>query len=204
MRVDSGKGDIMIAEIEGLEEMDASELHARRLNAKEVLTPMKGDNLKIPVADGTVKTPGGNRCLKPSTSPNPLQDDSTRDDAEAENDFWSYSGDSIYRHHVEPTVNTFVIRMYCWKSILMITGTGMKKENYRMIFLLNERPLEGHTCSGERLVRKQTTSRHDNVWPDMWKDMSDAAKNKAKQKWAIEKPKFENAKQIRGIFFIEK
>ena len=31
------KGDIMVADIEELEEMDASELHARRLNAKEVL-----------------------------------------------------------------------------------------------------------------------------------------------------------------------
>ena len=33
----------MVADIEELEEMDASEIHARRLNAKEVLTPMKGD-----------------------------------------------------------------------------------------------------------------------------------------------------------------
>ena len=33
----------MIADIEELEEMDASELHARRLNAKEVLMPMKGE-----------------------------------------------------------------------------------------------------------------------------------------------------------------
>ena len=30
------KGDIMVADIEILEEMDASELHALRLNAKEV------------------------------------------------------------------------------------------------------------------------------------------------------------------------
>ena len=50
------KGDIMIADIEELEEMDASEIHARRLNAKKVLTPMKGDNFIFPVADGTVKT----------------------------------------------------------------------------------------------------------------------------------------------------
>ena len=49
------KGEIVIADIEELEEMDASELHARRLNAKEVLTPMKGDNFIFPVADGTVK-----------------------------------------------------------------------------------------------------------------------------------------------------
>ena len=32
-----------VADIEKLEEMDASELHATRLNAKEVLTPMKGE-----------------------------------------------------------------------------------------------------------------------------------------------------------------
>ena len=47
------------------------------------------------------------------------------------------------------------------------------------------------------------TSRLDDVWPDMWTFISDAAKKKAKQIWAIEKPKLENAKQLRGIFFIE-
>ena len=44
----------MITDIEELEEM---ELRARRLNAKEVLTPMKGDKLIFPVADGAVKNP---------------------------------------------------------------------------------------------------------------------------------------------------
>ena len=33
--------------------------------------------------------------------------------------------------------------------------------------------------------------------------MSDAAKKKAKQRWAIEKPKLDNARQVRGIHFIE-
>ena len=32
--------------------------------------------------------------------------------------------------------------------------------------------------------------------------MSDAAKNTAKQKWAIENPKLDNARQLRDIFFI--
>ena len=40
MRGESGKADI-----EELEEMDASELHARRLNAKEVLTPQRSGNV---------------------------------------------------------------------------------------------------------------------------------------------------------------
>ena len=56
----------MIADSEELEEMDASEFHARRLNATEVLTPTKGDSFISPVADGTVRIPGGQR-LKPPT-----------------------------------------------------------------------------------------------------------------------------------------
>ena len=35
--------DLMIADVAELEEMDASEIHARRLKAKLVLTPMRGD-----------------------------------------------------------------------------------------------------------------------------------------------------------------
>ena len=62
------KGDIMVADIEELEEMDASELHARRLNAKEVLTPQRSGNFISPVADGTVKIFGGEQLLRPPTS----------------------------------------------------------------------------------------------------------------------------------------
>ena len=69
--------------------------------------------------------------------------------------------------------------------------------------LLKERPPEGYTWSGRRLTRKQTTSRPDDVWPDMWKLMSYAAKKKAKQIWACEKPKVDNARRLRGIHFIE-
>ena len=57
----------MVADIEELEQMDASELHARRLNAKEVLTPMKGDKFIFPVADGTVKISGEDQDLRTST-----------------------------------------------------------------------------------------------------------------------------------------
>ena len=54
------------------------------------------------------------------------------------------------------------------------------------------------------LTRKQTTSRPDRCmarYVDAF--LSDAAKKKAKQRWAIENPKFDNAGQLRGIFFIE-
>ena len=52
------KGDILVADIEELEQMDASELHARRLNAKEVLTSQRSGQFMFPVADGTVKILG--------------------------------------------------------------------------------------------------------------------------------------------------
>ena len=69
---------------------------------------------------------------------------------------------------------------------------------FARFILLNERPPEGFSWSGVRLTRKQKTSRPDDVWPDMWDFMSDAAKKKAKQRWAIEKPKLDNARQLRG------
>ena len=84
----------------------------------------------FPVADRRVKVTGGHQRLRTSTlireapelgeekvlrgesdelsSPTPLQDDSTRDDAgEARNDFWSISGNFINRHHVEPRVKLY-------------------------------------------------------------------------------------------------
>ena len=73
----------------------------------------------------------------------------------------------------------------------------------QVLFYWMKRPPDGYTMSGVRRTRKQTTSRPCNAWPDMRKRMSDAAKRKAKQKWAIEKTKLDNARRLRGIFFIE-
>ena len=68
---------------------------------------------------------------------------------------------------------------------------------------MKERPPEGYTWSGRRLTRKQKTSRPDDVWPDMWKHMSDASKRKEKQKWTTEKPELDNARRLRAVFSIE-
>ena len=62
------KGDITVADLEELEKMDASEIHAKRLNAKEMLTPMNGGKFIFPIADGTVKLSGGDQVLRTSTS----------------------------------------------------------------------------------------------------------------------------------------
>ena len=94
---------------------DASELRARRLNAKEVLTPMSGEKF-FPVADETVKLSGGDQVVRTSTSirdrpdrgeeqenlrgesdgssPTPLPDSSWYD-GEAISGFWCISGEFI-------------------------------------------------------------------------------------------------------------
>ena len=61
------KGDIMVADIEELEILHASEIHVRRLNATEVLTPKRVKFLKFPIADGTAKLFGRDYGVREST-----------------------------------------------------------------------------------------------------------------------------------------
>ena len=98
--------------------------------------------------------------------------------------------------------------MFCWRKYWRLLERGWRK---RIVWCMDRihkiRSTNGKATRRIRLVRgetrKQRTSRPDVVWPDMWKLMSDAAKKKAKQRWDIEKPKLDNARQLRGIFFIE-
>ena len=55
-------GDVLIADLEELETMDASEIYSKRLNAKEVIFPKLGEFI-FPVADRRIKTPGGDQEL---------------------------------------------------------------------------------------------------------------------------------------------
>ena len=45
--------------------MDASEIYTKRLNAKEVTFPKQGEFI-FPIADGRIKTPGGDQELRTS------------------------------------------------------------------------------------------------------------------------------------------
>ena len=48
--------------------MDASEIHAKRLNAKEVIFPKEKGEFIFPIADGRIKPLGGDQDLRTSTS----------------------------------------------------------------------------------------------------------------------------------------
>ena len=49
--------------------------------------------------------------------------------------------------------------------------------------------------------KNHATSRPDHLWPEIWSGMSKTAQRKEKQEWAIEKPKLDNARKLRGIYF---
>ena len=115
----------MVADLEELETMDASEIYSKRLNAKEEVFHKENGKFIFPVADGRIKFVGGDQELRTSTlvrdhpirgeshidflgesegSPPPPPQDSLLDAGEAINDFWSMSGNFKYSHHVEPRV----------------------------------------------------------------------------------------------------
>ena len=60
------KGDVLIADLEELETMNASEICSKRLNAKEVIFPKQGEFI-FPIADGRIKTLGGDQDPRTST-----------------------------------------------------------------------------------------------------------------------------------------
>ena len=74
------KGDVLIADLEELETMDASGIYSKRLNAKEVIFPKQGEFI-FPIVDGRIKTSGGDQELRTSTlvRHRPIQGESTID-----------------------------------------------------------------------------------------------------------------------------
>ena len=119
-------GDVLIADLEELETMDASEIYSKRHNAKEVIFLHEKGEFIFPIADGRIKPLGGDQDLRTPTlirehpirgeghvdflgeseGSLPSPQDSLPDAGEAINDIWSMSGNFKNRHHVEPRVRT--------------------------------------------------------------------------------------------------
>ena len=161
----------------------------------------------------------------------PPPHDSFPDAGEAINDFWSMSRNFIYRHHVEPRVKHYSPREESFPiplkyiDVSRTTHTNLDVKQKRRIddywnidgsrdlsdpwtgftqfTLLEEKPPNGHMWSGRRLTRKQLTFRPDHLWPELWDKMGKNAKLKEKQKWSYEKLHLDNARKLRGIYFID-
>ena len=54
-----------------------------------------------------------------------------------------------------------------------------------------------------RLTKRQATSRPDHEKPEVWRGLARNDKLREKHKWAIEKPMLDNARRLRGIYFID-
>ena len=118
---------LLVADVEELETMDASEIFSERLNVKEVIFPKENGKFIFPIADGRTKFSGGDQELRTPTlirehpirgeghvdflgeseGTLPPPQDSCPDAGEAINDFWSMPGNFIYRHHVESRVKLY-------------------------------------------------------------------------------------------------
>ena len=136
----------------------------------------------------------------------PLRQHSLPDAGEAINDFWTMSGNFIFRHHVEPRVKLYSPReesfpipvKYIDVSRTTRTNLDVKQEKrtddywnidgsrdlsgpwtgFTRFTLLEEKAPDGYMWSGGRLTRKQQT------WPELWEKMGKNAKLKEKQKWS--------------------
>ena len=54
-----------------------------------------------------------------------------------------------------------------------------------------------------RLTKSPTTTRPDHEWPEARTRIGKAAQRREKHEWALEKPKLENARSLRGIYCID-
>ena len=182
----------------------------KRFNAKEVIFPKENGKFIFPVADGRIKFIGGGQDLRTPTlirhrpireesrvdflgesegSLPPPPQNSFPDAGEAMNDFWSMSGNFIYRHHVQPRVKlhspreeSFPIPLkYIDVSRTTQINLDVMQESriddywniygsrdlsdsctgFTLFTLLEEKPPDGYMWSGERLTRRQATSRPD-------------------------------------------
>ena len=141
------------------------------------------------------------------------------------------SGNFIYRDHVEPKVKLYLPREESfpfplkYKDVSRTTHTNLDVEQekrtddywnidgsrdlsdswtgFTQFTPLEEKPPEGYMWFGERLTKRQATSRPDHLWPELWTKMGRNAQLNERQKWLHEKPKLDNARKLRGIYFID-
>ena len=168
----------------------------------------------------------GNLLGESDGSSPPLQD-SSPDDGDARNDFWSISGNYIYRHHVESRVKLYVPRDESFLNPLKYIDVtrATRTSLYVMLEKIDvswnvdgdrEFSDRGQVSPGSRYWMKN--HRMDIHGPEAdWqgnkrppdqtlcgqKFGKTCQKRREKQNWAIEKPKLDNAWKLRGICFID-
>ena len=70
---------------------------------------------------------------------------------------------------------------------------------------MHEKRPAGFSSSEEASYEdSKESTRPDYLWPEIWLGMSKAAKRQEKREWVIEKPQLDNARKLRGVYFIDR
>ena len=153
----------------------------------------------------------------------PSPQDSLPDAGEAINDFWSMSGNFTYQHHVEPRVklyspreeSLFIPLKYIDVSRTTRTNLDVMQERriddfwnidgsrdlsefldrFSLSLLYWKKLPFGYMWFGQRLTKRQVTSRPVRLWPELWIKLGRNAKLKEKHKWSNEKPELDNVRR---------
>ena len=153
------------------------------------------ENFIFPSEDGTVKISEGDQDLKTSTlirdcpergeqqdhlrgesdgsSSTPHLDDSTLDDAKAENDFWSISGDTTYRHDVDPRVKQYMPKEESFPiplkyiDVTRTTDTTLGVMSERIILKIIGTLMEIESCRMHGQVSPDSLYWIKNRWMDI-------------------------------------
>ena len=198
------------------------------------------------VRSGTVKLSGGDQVLRTSSlnqgdldrgeeqenllgessvsSSTPFQE-SSPDDGEARHDFWSISGNHIYRHHVEPRVKLFVPRDESFP--IPLRYIDVTRATSTTLDVMLERRIDDYwNIEGNRNISDSWTGFTrftilDEKPPDVYSGPGGGSRKnkrypgltaygqrygKTCQKQRNERknePKLENARRLRGIYFID-
>ena len=150
----------------------------KRLNAKEVIFH-KESEFTFPIADGRIKLLGGDRDLRTSTlirhrpirgeshvdflaaseGSLPPPQDSLPDANEARSDFWSMSGNFVYRHHVEPRVKLYSPRKESFP--IPLKYIDVSRTTHTNLDVKQERGIDDYwTTDGSRDLQVSLSSLH--------------------------------------------
>ena len=168
------KGDILIADLKDSEQLDTSEIYLRRINSIEVLITQQDDEFIFPVADETVRLSLRDYVFR---EPTPSREPTVRSE-DFRRELRFESGES---QSAEPTDDAEAV-----------PTSGRSKVTSSIVISMN---LEAETfpnfqkdfCGHQKYGRK----------------FGEAAQNREKQEWATVKTKLDNARRLRGIYFID-
>ena len=221
------KGYLLVADVDELQENDASGVYVKRINAKEVLVPKEDEELFL-IRHAQLVLSRWQEQLVKSEDPTEFDKISKRESDTA----------VIFKASSTTSIRRMGSKTWCleciWKLHLSLS-CPRKTNNFvpheisfpfplgffdvvrrtKTLNVLQEcqsddmdgfhpvHLLEQHSTSRiqsrRRLTKIQATSRPEYVWPEVWSNMSKTSQHKEKQHGAEETPKLDNALELRYL-----